>query len=66
MIQMNLFEKQEETPRHRNKTCDYQRVKVRDKLQIRTIVYKINNKDLLSSPGNYIQHLVINYNGKEY
>ena len=29
--------------------------------------YKINNKDyLLCSIGNYIQHLVINYNGKEF
>ena len=25
-----------------------------------------NNKDLLSSTGNYIQHPVINHNGKEY
>ena len=26
----------------------------------------INNKDLLYNTGNYIQHPVINYNGKEY
>ena len=26
---------------------------------------QINNKDLLNSTGNYIQYLVINYNGKE-
>ena len=30
-----------------------------------TTVYKINNKDLLYSTGNYIQYLVITYNGKE-
>ena len=28
-------------------------------------IYKINNKDLLCSTGNYFQHLVKNYNGKE-
>ena len=42
----------------------------RDKLgvwdkQIRTTVYKINNKDLLYSTGNYIQYLVITNNAKE-
>ena len=30
-----------------------------------TIIYKTDNKDLLISTGNYIQYLVINYNGKE-
>ena len=29
-------------------------------------MYKINNKDLLYSTGNYILYLVIAYNGKEY
>jgi len=29
-------------------------------------VYKIVNKDLPSSAGNYIQYLVITHNGKEY
>ena len=29
-------------------------------------IYKINNKDLLYSTGNYIQYLVITYNGKEF
>ena len=28
-------------------------------------IKQINNKDLLYSTGNYIQYLVINYNGKE-
>ena len=30
-----------------------------------TTICKINSKDLLWSPGNYIQYLVITYNGKE-
>ena len=30
-----------------------------------TAIYKINNKDLLYSPGNYTQYLVITYNTKE-
>ena len=30
-----------------------------------TTIYKINNKGLLYSTGNYIQYLVIIYNGKE-
>ena len=33
--------------------------------QIHTTIYKINNKDLLYSTGNYIHYLVIIYNGKE-
>ena len=28
------------------------------------IIYKIDNKDLPSSTGNYGQYLLINYNGK--
>ena len=43
----------------------------RDKLgvwdqQIQNTTYKINNKVLLYSTGNYIQYLVINHNGKEF
>ena len=32
------------------------------------LIYRgwINNKNLLYSPGNYIQYPVINHNGKEY
>ena len=30
-----------------------------------TSIYKINNRDLLQSTGNYIQHLVVNYDEKE-
>ena len=33
--------------------------------QIHTTIYKINNKDLLCSTGNYIHYLVIIYTGKE-
>ena len=29
-------------------------------------IYKINNKDLLNNTGNYIQYLIITYNGKEW
>ena len=35
--------------------------------QIQTTVYKIDkHMVLLYSTGNYIQYLVVNYNGKEY
>ena len=34
-------------------------------LQIQTTIYKINNKVLLYGTGNYIQYLIIIYNGKE-
>ena len=42
----------------------------RDKLgvwdsKLEIIIYKINNKVLLYSRGNYIQYLVITHNGKE-
>ena len=32
---------------------------------IDTTIYKINNKDLLYSTGNYIQYLIVTYKGKE-
>ena len=66
-----LFTKQKSTRRHTKQTYGYQRGKRgRDKLgigdlQICTTVYKINNKNLLITTGNYIQYLVITYNGKE-
>ena len=69
---MNLFTKQKQTHRCRKQTYGYQRGKWwgEDKLavwdqQIQTTIYKINNKVLLHSAGNYIQYLVITYNGKE-
>ena len=34
--------------------------------QIQTTTYKINRKGLQYSTGNYIQDLVINYDGNEY
>ena len=70
---MNLFPKQKQTHRHSKQTYGYQRGRGRgrDKLevwdqQIQTTIYKINNKVLLYSTGNYTQYLVVNYNGKEY
>ena len=37
-------------------------------INIYTLLYikQVNNKDLLYSTGNYIQYLVITYNGKEF
>ena len=70
-IQVNLFTKQKQTQRHRKHTYGYQRGK-RGQRQIRclglanTNCYILNNKVLLCSTGNYIQYLVINYNGKEF
>ena len=33
---------------------------------IYTTIYKTDKKDLMYSTGNYIQYLIINYNGKEF
>ena len=71
MTQINLSTKQKQT--HREQTCGCQgwggggmdsefgvsRCKLR-------YVERINNKFLLYSTGNNIQHPVINHNGKEY
>ena len=69
---MNLFAKQKQTGRHRKQTYGYQREKrggINWKLGINryTLLYikQINNKNLLYSTGNYIQYLIITYNGKE-
>ena len=35
-------------------------------LQIKITIYKINNKVLLYSTGNYIQYPIINHDGKKY
>ena len=66
MIQMNLFAKQKQTHRHRKQTYGYQRGKEIG-INRYTLIYRkqINNKDLLYSTGNYIQYLIITYNGKE-
>ena len=37
----------------------------RIEINIYITIYKINNKDLLYSTGNYIQYLAITYNGKK-
>ena len=67
---MQLFIKQ--THGHTKQTYCYQRGEVGGERQIRNIrltykllYIKISNKDLLYSTGNYTQHLVITYNGKE-
>ena len=70
---MNLFTKQKQTHRHRKQTYGYQRGKVGGGIDQEfgfsrnTLLYikQINNEDLLYNTGNYIQCLVINYNGKE-
>ena len=69
---MNWFTKQNCTHRHRKPTYGYQRGKVaRDKLgvcdeQIHNIIYKIEKQQGLPySRENYIQYIVITYNGKE-
>ena len=70
---MKLFTKQKQTHRHRKQTYDYQREKEqgRDKLGAGINKYTflyikyITNKDLLYSTENYIQHIIIIYNGKE-
>ena len=68
---MNLFTKQKNTHRYRKQTYGYQRGNWgRDKLGVwdkhpYIAMYKINNKHLLYSTGNYIQYLVITSNGGE-
>ena len=68
---MKLFSRQKQTRRHRKQTYGYQWGKggINQGFGINryTLLYikQITNKDLLYSTGNYIQYLVINYNGKE-
>ena len=69
---MNLITKQKETHKHRKQTYSFQtgrRGGKNQKSEINrcTIPYikQVNNKDLEYSTGKYIQHLVINNNGKE-
>ena len=68
---MNLSTKQKQTLRHREQMCDCQAgggwawefgISMCKLLSIGWI----NSKVLLYSTGNYIQHQVINRNGKEY
>ena len=66
---MNLFTKQKWTHRHRKKLTVHQGKKQGREFGISryTLPYikQINNKGLLYSTGNYIQYLLITYNGKE-
>ena len=74
MIQMNLFKKQKQTHRNRNKlmitTGEGVGGGINEQFEISryTLLYTkyINNKVPLSSTGNYIQYPVIHHNGKEY
>ena len=66
MIQMNLFTKQIDSDR--KQTYGYQRGKVKRGINQEfwiNIIYKIDNKNLLYSTGNYIQYLVTTNNVKE-
>ena len=49
---------------HRHRKQMYQRGKREFRIHIHTTIYKITNKDLLYSTGNYIQYFVITYKGK--
>ena len=69
---MNLFTKQKQTPDIENKlmvTKGEAEGGINQEYVINRYILpyikQINNKDLLYSTGNYIQYLVINYNGKE-
>ena len=72
---MNLFTKQKKFNRHRKKKKNMVpkrkkgegRVNQEFEINRYTLLYikQVNNKDLLYSIGNYIQYLVIIYNGKE-
>ena len=70
---MNLFIKQKQTHRCRRQTYGYQRGKRGGDINwesginryTRLYIKQINNKDLPYSTGNYIQYLIITYNGKE-
>ena len=68
---MNSCTQQKQTHRHRQQIYGYQRGKGRGinqelRISIYKLLYKINNKDLLYTTGNYSQYLVITYNGKEF
>ena len=74
MTQMNLFTKQKQTHRCRERTCGCQGGGGRGGMDWEfgvnrcKLLYRewINNKVLLYSTGNYIQYFEINHNGKEY
>ena len=75
MIQMNLFTKQKQTHRYRREKKQWlpkgkvgRGINQKFWINQYTLLYitQINNKDLFYSTGNYIQYLLISYNGKEY
>ena len=74
MIQTDLFTKEKQTHSHRKQTYGNQRGKGRRGINQEfgingyTLphIKQINNKDLVHSTGNYIQYLVIAYNGKAF
>ena len=58
-----------ETFRYRKQTYSFQRGKVgqiNQEFEINTYTYKIDNKDLLYSTGNYSQYFIITYRRKEF
>ena len=66
---MNLLMKQKQTHRHREQTCGCQGGRKDWEFGIsrgKLLYIGWINKVLLYSKGNYIQHPVINHNGKEY
>ena len=72
VMQMNAFTKQKQTHRHGKHTYGYQKGKgmegkIRSLGLTDTLLYikQINNNDPLYSTGNYIQYLLITYNGEE-
>ena len=69
VCEMNLFTKQKQTRRHRKQTYSYQQGGINQEFGINRYkllyIKQINNKDLLYSTGNYVQYLVMIYNGKE-
>ena len=68
---MDLYTKQKQTHRRRKQTYGYEKGKEGEKINQEyginryklLYIKQISNKDLLYSTGNYIQYLVINYNG---
>ena len=66
MAQMNYVQNRN---RHREQTCGHHRRGMDWEFGVGRCellcLKQITNKDLLYSTGNYIQHLVITYNGKE-
>ena len=70
-MQTNLFTKQKQTHRQKTNLQLPKGKQGRDKLgvwdsQTQTATWKISNKDSLYNTGDHIQHLIINYKGKNF